>query len=234
MRVPGRIIAYIRVSTQEQAESGLGLDAQLEAIHKAFGELSEVFRDEGYSGSDANRPGLLSALESLKKGDTLAVAKRDRLARDAFLSLWIEKETKKHGAVIRSAAGEGTEKDSPADVLMRRMVDAFAEYEREIIRRRTAAAVRQKMNQKRDRLEKLGGAYAPYGFDAVMGSNAIKRLVPNAGEQQVIQLIAQLRKRGLSFRGIGRHLEAKGIMAKSGKPWSPKVIRGILVRQEAA
>ena len=69
------IVAYLRVSTDEQVESGLGLDAQLESIEKAIGTPDKVFRDEGYSGSKANRPALLEALESLKEGDILAVAK---------------------------------------------------------------------------------------------------------------------------------------------------------------
>jgi DNA invertase Pin-like site-specific DNA recombinase len=108
---PMSTIAYLRVSTDEQAESGLGLDAQLESITKAFEAPDGVFRDEGYSGKDPNRPGLTEALEALRRGDVLVVAKRDRLARDTFLSLWLEKEVKRRGARIASAAGEGTDSD---------------------------------------------------------------------------------------------------------------------------
>jgi len=122
--------AYLRVSTQEQAESGLGLEAQVAAITKAFGEPGAVYSDEGISGSKADRPALGELLDSLQPGDVVAVAKRDRLARDLFLTLWVEKEAKKAGARIVSAAGEGTENDDPASGLMRHMVDAFAEYER--------------------------------------------------------------------------------------------------------
>jgi len=153
------VIAYLRVSTDDQVQSGLGLDAQLEAIEKAIGPPDVTFCDEGLSGSNPNRAGLLGALEALKSGDTLAVAKRDRLARDAFLSAWIEKETKKRGARVVSAAGEGTDNEDPASVLMRRMVDAFAEYERGLIASRTASA----LEQKRKRGEKTGGV-VPLGY----------------------------------------------------------------------
>ena len=113
-----RRIAYLRVSTEEQARSGLGLDAQLEAVKAYKGgktdddspELDEVFSDDGFSGSNPRRPALHQALDALCEGDVLIVAKRDRLARDVYYSAWIEKEVKRRGARIVSAAGEGTDK----------------------------------------------------------------------------------------------------------------------------
>ena len=51
-------IAYLRVSTDEQANSGLGLDAQLDAIIAAVGQPDAIYRDEGYSGSNPKRPAL--------------------------------------------------------------------------------------------------------------------------------------------------------------------------------
>ena len=79
-------IAYLRVSTDEQANSGLGLDAQLDAIIAAVGQPDAIYRDEGYSGSDPKRPALMDAIDALSAGDVLVVAKRDRLARDTFFS----------------------------------------------------------------------------------------------------------------------------------------------------
>ena len=80
--------AYLRVSTIGQAASGAGLDAQLDAcIQAAGGTLDGVFRDEGVSGATSmvQRPGLMAAIESLRKGDTLIVGKRDRVARDLLV-----------------------------------------------------------------------------------------------------------------------------------------------------
>lgn len=214
-------IAYLRVSTDEQANSGLGLDAQLEAISKATGRPESVFRDEGYSGSNPKRPGLLGALEALRAGDVLAVAKRDRLARDAYLSAWIEKEVKKRRARVVSAAGEGTESDDPAAILMRRMVDAFAEYERLLIGARTTAA----LAAKRRRGEKTGGD-VPFGWRLDEDG---KTLVAAADEQRVIVLARELRDRGWTLREIGAELERRGVLTKSGKAtWNPKTVSSLL------
>ena len=197
------IYAYLRVSTDDQAESGLGLDAQLEAITKTYGTPDKVYRDEGFSGADPKRPGLIDALDALRHGDALAVAKRDRLARDVMLSGWIRKEVSKHGAEILSAAGEGTGADDPASVLMGQIIDAFAEYERGVIATRTKSA----MDQKRQRGEYLGGK-VPFGYQL---DESGRYLVDDPDEQRVIALIGDLRLDGLSLRQIGRELESRGI-----------------------
>ena len=100
--------------------------------------------DQGVSGAAAvaDRPGLLAALAALREhgAGVLVVAKRDRLARDVMAAAMVDRLTCDAGARVLSAAGEGTESDDPAAVLMRRMVDAFAEYERALIAARTRAA----------------------------------------------------------------------------------------------
>jgi predicted site-specific integrase-resolvase len=84
-----RVIGYVRVSTEEQALSGLGLEAQRTALHEAWrhreGRLVTVLSDEGYSGKDLNRPGLTQALQRIADGraDALAVVKLDRLTRNS-------------------------------------------------------------------------------------------------------------------------------------------------------
>ena len=83
-----KVVGYLRVSTREQAESGLGLDAQRRAIEaEAVRRGWEVtwYADEGWSAATLNRPGLTLALRALKRGevDALVVAKLDRLSRSA-------------------------------------------------------------------------------------------------------------------------------------------------------
>ena len=97
----------------------------------------------GSTGLD-KRPALLEAIGVLTPGDVLMVAKRDRLGRDLLVVAMIESAVQRKGARVLSAAGEGTGSDHPADVLMRRMIDAFAEYERLIIGAHTKAALRAK------------------------------------------------------------------------------------------
>src|SRR4051794_11762003 len=84
---PMQVLAYVRVSSEEQADSGAGLEAQRAAIRSECGrrgwEVVEVIEDAGYSAKDLRRPGVRAALEELERGraDALVVAKLDRLSR---------------------------------------------------------------------------------------------------------------------------------------------------------
>lgn len=211
------IIAYLRVSTDEQASSGLGLEAQLAAI-RAVAAPDAVFTDDGYSGSNLERPALHAALAALKKGDVFMVAKRDRLGRDVLLCCWIEKEAKKAGARIVSAAGEGTEDDDPSSILLRRMVDAFAEYELAMCKARTKAA----LAAKKARGERYG--QVPLGFNV----DAAGRLTVNEDEQRALDIIRELRGRGWTLQAICDELEQRGIRTKTGKvKWQPKTVANL-------
>jgi len=217
-------IAYIRVSTDEQATNGYGLEAQLDAIRRHIGgEPDAVYRDD-ITGKRADRPGLLAALDALKKGDVLIVSKRDRLARDVMLSCWIEKEVKKKGATIVSAAGEGTDGDvdDSTQILLRRIIDAFAEFERLRIGERTKAAlaVRRKKGLR-------NGGKIPYGYRDESG-----KLVEDADEQTVIFHIIKLRDSGRSIRSIISEINATGFKPRDGGRWSPASVHAILNRKE--
>jgi DNA invertase Pin-like site-specific DNA recombinase len=215
------IIAYLRVSTEQQTQSGAGLDAQLDACQRMAGKLAGVYRDEGVSGKTGldKRPSLLEAIAQLSKGDTLIVAKRDRLGRDPLVVAMIEAAVTRKGARIVSAAGEGTDSDSPTDILMRRMVDAFAEYERLVIGARTRAA----LQAKKARGERTGSI--PYGFH--LADDGVN-LVPDDVEQEAIAMIRELNGKGLSLRNIAGRLEAKGYKPRNGKSWHPQTISNIL------
>ncbi len=214
-------IAYLRVSTEQQTQSGAGLDAQLDACQRMAGKLAGVYRDEGVSGKTGldKRPALLEAIAELGKGDTLMVAKRDRLGRDPLVVAMVESAVQRKGARIVSAAGEGTDSDSPSDVLMRRMVDAFAEYERLVIGARTRAA----LQAKKARGERTGSI--PYGFRlADDGVNLVRDEV----EQEAMTMIRELNGKGLSLRNIAGRLEVKGYKPRNGKSWHPQTISNIL------
>ena len=223
-------VAYFRVSTEEQACSGAGLGAQAAACEAAAERLGLVLRathcDAGISGSAPvdRRPGLIAALKDLGAGDVLLVAKRDRLGRDVILVAMIERLAERRKAKIISAAGEGTEQDDPSGQLMRRIVDAFSEYERALIRSRTKAALKAK----RARGERAGSV--PFGFDADAGG----RLQPVTEEQSALSLMLQLRGDGLSYRGIAAELEKRGIAPKRGSRCHPSSVRSILLTAGAA
>src|SRR5262245_6940932 len=110
-----RTLGYVRCSTGEQAESGLGLEAQRKAIadhaKRAGLELAGVLEDAGVSGSTKaeERVGLMSAVGMLRRGDVLLVAKRDRLGRDVVNVALVERLVERKGARVVSVAGEGTD-----------------------------------------------------------------------------------------------------------------------------
>lgn len=216
-------LGYLRVSTDEQTDSGLGLEAQRAAITAEAERRGTVvdawFSDEGVSGAAGmdKRPGLSAALEALKRGSTLIVAKRDRLARDTLLSAWLEKEVTRARATIVSAAGEGNG-DSPTDLLMRRVIDAFAEFERHSIKARTKAA----LAAKRARGER-NSRHAPYGWSHEDG-----RLVKNEHEQRGRTFAADLRGRGGTLREIATRLFREGFAGRSGRVLSPQVVSNML------
>jgi site-specific DNA recombinase len=228
-------IGYLRASTDEQH---LGPEAQRQAIERwaaAQGiRVAAWHVDQGISGGAAldRRPALLAAIDSVgvHGAGILVVAKRDRLARDVVLAAMIEQLTGRHGARVISAAGEGTDSDEldPSAQLMRRLVDAFAEYERALIRARTCAA----LGVKKGRNERVGTV--PFGFCVAADG---RQLVPDPGEQATIERARSLSAMGLSQRAIASALAAEGITGRSGRGLSQvqifRLLRGS-ARPEAA
>jgi DNA invertase Pin-like site-specific DNA recombinase len=222
-----RAVAYRRVSTTDQADSGLGLDAQQTVIAAAAQRLNmtliETFTDAGLSGSLGveQRPGLADALNALTRGDTLLVAKRDRIARDAFLAVLVEREAARKGARIVSAAGEGTENDDPAAVFTRRILDAVSELERALIASRTRAA----MAEAKKRGQLVGRV--PWGH--TVGQDG-RMLVPNENELVVLERIRWLRARGFTLQNIAEKLNDEGRRNRAGGRFKPGFIGQLLDR----
>lgn len=212
---------YRRCSTQEQTESGLGLAAQLAACEGAAARLgltvAAVFDDAGVSGSTegAEREGFMAAVATLEQGDVLLVAKRDRLGRDPIAVAMIERLVARKGARIVSAAGEGTEGNDPAAVLMRRMVDAFAEYERLLIGARTKAALAA---LKRSGV-KLGGAALGWSRSEELDAAGRRVVVAVADEMRAVAAARAYRAEGLTLRAVAERLNAEGYAPKGGGRW---------------
>lgn len=216
-------VAYTRASTDKQ---DLSPEAQVAAMNawaaREGATILSVHTDADVSGSKGldKRPGLLAAIAALPIGGILLVAKRDRLARgDVMLVAMIESAVQRKKGRIVSAAGEGTDDDDPGSILMRRMIDAFAEYERLIIGCRTKAA----LAVKKRRGECVGSI--PYGFrlapDGVM-------LEPDPGEQRMVEEAKRLHAAGVySLREIGRVLAGAGFKPRNAK-WHPQVVKSIL------
>lgn len=224
-----KAISYTRVSTTDQADSGAGLAAQRAAIAAFAGRsdmtITAAFEDAGISGAAGleDRPGLMAAVDQLRRGDVLLIAKRDRLGRDQMAVLMIERAVAKRGASIMSADGIGNA-DDPGSQFMKQIVDAAAVYERGLIRARTRAA----MAAKRAAGQRIGEV--PFGYQ--LGDDGL--LIEHPAEQLVLQRIRECRAAGMSLRAIAAILMKAGVATKKGRTtWYAETVKSILDRDNA-
>jgi DNA invertase Pin-like site-specific DNA recombinase len=209
-----KAVLYVRVSTEDQ---NLGPEAQKAAAvrwaEQKGSTIVAVHVDHGVSGAAPLHKceGLLAALASLKEhgAGVLLVAKRDRLSRDMMKTAMVEAQVLKTGAKVISAAGEG-EGDDPAAALMRRMIDAFAEYERALIVARTCAA----LAVKKSKGQRTGSV--PYGFRVLEDG---KTLAQDEAEVTAIRYVRSLQDQGLSLRKIGARLDSEGFSFRTVNKW---------------
>jgi len=226
-----RAAIYARVSTerQERQQTITSQLAALQAWAEAAGhDLSErhVFRDEGYSGSRLDRPGLDALRDAVRDGevDVVAVVSPDRLARKyAYQALLLE-EIRRAGCAIEflnHAIG-----DNPGDQLLLQIQGAVAEYERALLSERFRRGKLQKA-----RAGQFIGVRAPYGYHSTGRSlNGAGRLVINEAEAELVRLLyGWLIDEQLSIRQILRRLNFGPWFPRSGRrPWSPSVVQHIL------
>lgn len=207
-------IIYLRVSTQEQTDSGAGLNAQLDAC-RSFAKqqnwhVTGEYQDAGVSGTADldKRTGLMTAIGELKQGDVLIVAKRDRLGRDVMLVKMIERMVAKRKAKIYALNANNEE--TPEGAFMNVIIDGAAAYEVAIIRARTKAA----LGAKKSRGERMGKL--PFGFTTDDGVHLSS--CPN--EQSILQRINTLRQEGYSLRKVADALNSEGRFNRQGLAWN--------------
>ena len=208
---PKLAVGYIRVSKDEQR---LSPEAQREAIRRWCERegltLVSDHADELTSVTPIhNRPGLTGALADLTVhgAGVLVVARRDRLARDPILTAMIERAAGESGARVMSAGGEANG-DDPTSVLMRRILDAFAEYERLMIKARTKAALAVKK-----RRGECIGSRTPYGW-RVRADGVHVEADPREG--QVVAMARELRATGRTYQGSRMSWRGAGIWGATG------------------
>jgi DNA invertase Pin-like site-specific DNA recombinase len=208
-----RTVAYLRVSTDKQADRGVSLDAQRAKV-KAYAELYDldlvdVIVDAGASAKTLDRPGLQRALGMLRRheADALLVVKLDRLTRSVKHLGELVETTFAPGKAALLSVSEQIDTRSAAGRLVLNVLASVSQWEREAIGERTAAAMQHKAA-----CGEFTGGEAPFGWRVEGG-----RLEAVQGEQHVIVEARRLRAAGLSLRAVARELDAAGLRSRTGR-----------------
>ncbi len=208
---PTKMLGYVRVSTEEQAGSGLGLDAQRTAIQAECDRrgwtLVAMIEDAGVSGKTMTRPGMVRALEALARGDAggMIVAKLDRATRSTIDAARLLALSEREGWKL-VALDLGLDPTTPAGELVATIMAAVAQWERRAIGVRTREALAVKRAQG-----------VRLGRPTVLAADVAARLV-------------SAHKAGAGWSEIARKLNSEGIAtAHGGSQWHPSTVRAVVL-----
>lgn len=218
------VITYVRVSTATQGRSGLGIDAQREALARfaaseGFEPIREFVEVESGKGADAldRRPQLAAALaEARRRRCPVAVAKLDRLSRDVhFIS----------GLMAERVQFIVAELGADVDPFILHLFAALAEKERAMI----AARTRDALSRAKARGVKLGGPKLAQARKA-----ALRAIEGNADSYaaNVLPIIREIQRAGAtSLRAIADALNARGVATARGGRWQAQTVSNVLARE---
>ena len=206
-----RAVGYVRVSTSEQADSGLGLQAQRSAIRaeakRREWTLVGIEEDAGASGKSlVGRVGLEAALAIVEAGDAeaLVVAKLDRLSRSLLDFAALMAQSQKRGWAL-VAMDLGVDTSTPAGEFLANVLASAAQWERRIISQRTKDAL------------------------AVKRAQGVQLGRPRVLDAAVLDRIEAFRKSGLSLQAIADELNRAGVpTAHNGRRWYASTVRSVL------
>ena len=223
-----QVVSYLRVSTDKQGKSGLGIEAQREAVARfvtaegmeLLGEHVEVETGKGCDALD-RRPQLAAALAAARKAKAaVVVAKLDRLSRDVhFIS----------GLMAQRVPFIVAELGAEADPFMLHIYAALAEKERNLIAQRTRdALVHKKMQGVR-----LGN---PTNLSVASAKGALTNArLADMFAANTMPVLQQLQNIGVqSYRDLAKALNARGIRTARGGVWHATTVRNLVTRENQA
>lgn len=217
-----RAIGYARVSTLAQKNNET-IEEQVRALREYAAqngyELVDVYQDEGVSGSDQDRVIRLCRYvqDRADDFDVLLFTYFDRLSRDLFLQLFIEKELHKAGKLYLAIFQESlSEDDNPTSRAMRQIAGVFAEMERNLIVRRLANGRRHKTLERGIR----ASGNLPYGYAYEGRGTKDRRAVVDPEQAAVVREVFSRALRGESLGRIAKALNDRGILNSRGRAFS--------------
>src|SRR4051812_5566620 len=210
-----RMIGYVRVSTDRQAEKGVSLEAQeakIRAMATVQGaELLDVIVDGGEFAKNLKRPGLQKVMALVNAGKVGGgiVGKLDRLTRSVKDLCGLLELLEKRKVALVSVA-ESLDTGSAAGRLVITIMGAVSQWEREAIGERTRDALRHK------RAQGYRSGNLPYGYHLAADGRTLE---PDATEQKAMSEIRDLRRSGQTLRGIAVALNERGHRTRRGTDW---------------
>jgi site-specific DNA recombinase len=219
-----KAVGYVRVSTDQQADRGVSLDAQAEKIRAMAtvqeAELVDVIVDGGESGKSLQRPGIerLLAMVDRREIQVVVIAKLDRLTRSVRdLGELLERFQRRGVALV--SVSESLDTGSAAGRLVLNVMASVSQWEREAIGERTRDALRHK------RAQGLRAGNVPFGFSLAEDGQT---LLACREEQEVLSAIRDLRRNHRSLRSIAGELNARGLRTRSGAAWRHEYVANLL------
>lgn len=227
-----RAVGYVRVSTDQQAQEGVSLDAQHVRIRAHCVsqqiELVDIIADEGYSAKSLERPGIQRALAMLRGGhaDAIVVVKLDRLTRSVKdLGTLCDTYFREGQPFSLLSVSDSIDTRSASGKLLLNVLMSVAQWEREAISERTQEA----MDELKRQGVALGGAPFGWEYSQTPDANGRKTLVESPTEQAALRRICAMHRQGLPVLDIARKLEADGVKPR-GARWERPTLYRILER----
>jgi len=221
-----KAIGYTRVSTEQQAESGLSLEGQRAKLRSYADlhdyDLVDIHEDAGESGKDLERDGLQTALDALESGeaDCLIVYKVNRLSRHVGdMQDLIEGYFGEGADHDLAAVSDHVDTTTATGRMMLNILMSVDQGERERIAERT----REALELKRERGEYTGGK-VPFGFEVDADGN----LQPEPREQQILRDIRALRRDGMTLADIAEELNRREVERRNGNEWHQPALSRVL------
>jgi DNA invertase Pin-like site-specific DNA recombinase len=220
------LVAYYRVSTTRQGESGLGLEAQRAKVQQLAAERGAVVVaefTETESGRKADRPQLAAALaEARRRRAVLALAKLDRLARDCELVLRLAREAETNGmGGFLFCDLPDVDATTAAGRMVLTVMASVGEFEARRMSERTTEA----LSAARARGVKLGGLRP-----GTITRNDAAKAKATAAAERLRPVLAPMAAAGLSLRQIASALAAAGTVNRKGDPLAPVQVSRLLDR----
>jgi site-specific DNA recombinase len=211
LEVNMKTIGYVRVSSQEQANSGISLECQADKItaYCALKEwtLTEIVSDPGESAKSLKRLGIQRLMQLIKSHEvnTIIVYKLDRLTRSVLDLGTLLQLCEKHDVALVSIQ-ESFDATTATGRLMMNLLMSVSQWEREVMGERT-----------RDALQTLKAQGKPYSREMIT-------------DEDLLAEVKMLHETGWTYRGIANEFTARGIPTARGGRWQANTIRRLVMR----